>query len=175
MTVVHRLGTVTGERIVAVLDTSVLYGSTSRRALIEAVRQDRFDGVWSPHIIGELYRVLTIRWLRKNGFDAVSLGDLSRSAKDMMDVLLAALRLVDTGPQANESPILLDDVDDFHLLRAARLAEASHVVSRNTRDFPGANHQGRHVFENVEFIEYEPFLRLVGTDEPTLIACAMRT
>jgi hypothetical protein len=27
--------------------------------------------------------------------------------------LLAALRLVDTGPQANESPILLDDVDDF--------------------------------------------------------------
>jgi PIN domain len=153
--------------IVAVLDTSVLYGNTSRRALVEAIRQGRFDGVWSPHVIGELYRVLTIRWLRKNGFGAASLADLSRVSKDMMDVLLAALTLVDTGPTAHEPPITLSDADDFHLVRAARLAGAGFVVSANTNDFPPTNAQGRHVFQGIEFIECAPFLARLGTHETT--------
>jgi hypothetical protein len=157
-------GGVAAETIVAVLDTSVLYGNASRRALVDAIRQGRFDGVWSPHVIGELYRVLTIRWLRKHGFEAASLAELSRASKDMMDVLLAALRLVDTGPAADESFAVLDDADDYHLLRAARLAGASFVVSANTRDFPPKDARGRHVFEDIEFIECAPFLASIGAD-----------
>ncbi len=160
------------EPIVAVLDTSVLYGNSSRRALVEALRQGLFDGVWSPHIIGELYRVLTTRWLRQNGFDAVSLNSLSRSSKDMMDVLLAVLSLIDTSPMPDESPIVLSDAGDFHLIRAARLAGARYIVFRNTQDFPDMDADGRHVFDSVEFVEYEPFLRRLGTDEAALIAAA---
>jgi predicted nucleic acid-binding protein len=156
---------VAAEPIVAVLDTSVLYGHTSRRALVEAIRRGRFDGVWSPHVIGELYRVLTIRWLRTHGFDTTSLAELSRASKAMMDVLLVALRLVDTGPNAGEALTVLDDADDYHLIRAARLAGASFVVSANTRDFPPKNAQGRHVFEDIEFIECAPFLARIGAHE----------
>jgi predicted nucleic acid-binding protein len=156
-----------GEPVVAVLDTSVLYGNISRRALVEAIRQGRFDGVWSPHIIGELYRVLTIRWVRTHGFDAASLADLSRASKNMMDVLVSALQLVDTGPSADESLDALDDADDFHLIRAARRTGASFVVSANTHDFPSPNAQGRHVFEGVEFIECAPFLDRIGMTSPS--------
>jgi hypothetical protein len=156
---------VAADEIVAVLDTSVLYGNTSRRAPVEAIRQGRFDGVGSPHIIGELYRVLTIRWLRKRGFDAASLTDLSRASKDMMDVLVATLRLVDTGPAADEPLTVLDDADDFHLVRAARLAGAGFVVSANTRDFPPQDAQSRHVFEGIEFIECASFLDRIGANE----------
>ena len=153
--------------VVAVLDTSVLYGTTSRRALVEAIRQGRFDGVWSPHIIGELYRVLTIRWLRENGFDTRSLTDLSRASKDMMDVLLAALTLVDTSPTADEALVTMNDADDFHLVRAARLAGAGFVVSANTRDFPKRNARNQHVFDGIEFVECAPFLARLGADDTT--------
>jgi hypothetical protein len=156
---------VAAKTVVAVLDTSVLYGNASRRALVDAIRCGRFDGVWSPHVIGELYRVLTIRWLRTHGFATTSLAELSRASKDMMDVLLAALHLVDTSPSADEALTVLDDADDYHLVRAARLAGASFVVSANTRDFPPKNTEGRHVFEDIEFIECAPFLARIGANE----------
>ncbi|HEY0380771.1 MAG TPA: PIN domain-containing protein [Candidatus Elarobacter sp.] len=163
-------GRVPSNRTVAILDTDVLFGTKSRIALVEAVRQRRFDGVWSPHIIGELYRNLTIRWLRKHGFDSESLSKLSRASKAMMDVLLRALSLVDTGPTENEPLISLRDIDDFHLVRAARLSGARFVVSNNTRDFPPLDAAGKHTFEGVEFITYAGFLEELGTTETQLLS-----
>ena len=156
--------------IVAILDTDVLFGTTSRIALVEAARQGRFDGVWSPHIIGELYRNLTIRWLRKHGFDSESLAKLSRASKAMMDVLLRALSLVDTGPTEDEPPITLRDIDDLHLVRAARLSGAGFVVSNNTHDFPPPDASGKHIFEGTEFITYPELLDKLGVTETQLLS-----
>jgi len=57
------------KRFVAVIDVNVVYARKKMEAIIEAIRQDRLDGVWSPHIVGELYRILTVRWLQKRGAD----------------------------------------------------------------------------------------------------------
>jgi predicted nucleic acid-binding protein len=122
--------------------------------LIEAIRQGRFDGVWSPHIIGELYRILTVRWLQKYGADADSLKELSRSSKVLM-YLAATLRVVDTGPHEDEN---LPDPDDFHLIRAARLSHASFIVSENRADFPPLERDGRYRYDGVEYITYVDFL-----------------
>jgi hypothetical protein len=86
----------------------------------------------------------------------------------MMDVLSAALTLVDTSPTAGESLITMNDADDFHLVRAARLAGAGFVVSANTRDFPPPNARGQYLFEDTEFIEYGPFLARLNADDATV-------
>jgi len=153
---------VAGSVPVAVLDTSVLYGDSSRRELVAAIREGRFDGIWSPHVVAELNRALTVRWVQQNGFGNASLRRLSRAAKDMMDVLLSTLQLVDSNPVDGEEPILFDDVDDYHLIRAARLARATFVVSANTRDFPKRGRDGRRVLDGVEFIERAPFLSRIA-------------
>lgn len=130
--------------IVAVLDTSALYGSKNRRRLVALALQGAFVGVWSPHIIGELYRVLTERWTEKRGHSAASHDELSRSSKAMMEVLLAALVLQDTGPRDDKNiDENLKDSDDFHLLVAARRAHAAYIVSENTHDFPERDADGK--------------------------------
>ncbi len=144
--------------IVAVIDTSALYGDRSRRALVLAANEGLYEGVWSPHVIGELYRILTVRWIEKYGLNGDSKSRLSRKSKDMMDVLLAAFSLVDTGPLESEDPIAMRDPDDFHLVRAARFASAGCVVSENTRDFPPKDADGRHRFEGIEFLTVNDFL-----------------
>ena len=51
--------------VIAVLDACSLYGNANRRALVQAALDGTFDGILSAHVIGELYRILTIRWIRK--------------------------------------------------------------------------------------------------------------
>lgn len=144
---------------VAILDTSVLYGNGSRRAIVGACNDGLFEGVWSPHIIGELYRVLTLRWIEKTGLSKESLATLSRKSKDMMDVLTASFQLVNTAPIPNENPFDISDVDDYHLIRAARIARATHIVSNNTNDFPLVDETGRYRFEGIELITASDFLK----------------
>ncbi|MBV8642864.1 MAG: PIN domain-containing protein [Candidatus Eremiobacteraeota bacterium] len=157
MTVARHRGGVARSVPVAVLDTSVLYGEASRRQLVSAVNEGRFDGVWSPHVIAELNRVLTIRWLREHGSGVASLRDLSQSAKKMMAFLFVVLRLVDTS-RTDAPTIDLRDADDYHLVHAARLGRAAFVVSANTRDFPPPGRDGRRSYDGIEFIEPAPFL-----------------
>ena len=133
---------------------------------MQAALDGTFDGILSAHVIGELYRILTIRWIRKNGDGAESERELSRLSKDMMDVLLAAFTLVDTGPQEGEVAIALPDGDDYHLVRAARLASATHVVSENVRDFPPADGDGRHRYEGIEFLTAAQFFTALTVPKP---------
>jgi predicted nucleic acid-binding protein len=154
------------KRLVAVIDANVLYARKKREAIIEAIRQDRLDGVWSPHIVGELYRILTVRWLQKRGADEASLRELSRSSKALMELLVEVLQIVDTGPQEYEE---LPDPDDFHLIRAARLSNAGFVVSENTGDFPAIGSDGRHVYDGVEYLTYDALLSRLGVEEKALL------
>ncbi len=114
-------------------------------------------GVWSPHIIAELNRVLTLKWLDKNGDTAESRRKLSTSAKAMMDVLTKVFELVDTAPVDHEDAIEINDRDDRHLVRAARIAAARFVMSENTRDFPQSGADGRRLVEGIEFLTKADF------------------
>jgi predicted nucleic acid-binding protein len=150
--------------LVAVIDTNVLYGRKKRDVLMEAIREGRLDGIWSPHIIGELYRILTVRWLEKHGAERDSLRELSRASKALMELLATTLRVVDSGPHEDED---LPDPDDFHLIRAARLSRAGFVVSDNTKDFPRSDRDGRHVYDGVEYLTYSAFLSRIELQERT--------
>ncbi len=88
----------------------------------------------------------------------------------MMDLLLRALSLVDTGPAEDEPAIPLRDIDDFHLVRAARLSGAGFIVSNNTRDYPPLDARGKHTFEGVEFVTYAGFLDELGVTQTRLLS-----
>jgi predicted nucleic acid-binding protein len=142
---------------IAVVDTSALFGHHGRKAIVEACNAGILVAVWSPHIVAELNRVLAISWLEKYGSSKDSLNRMSRSSKDMMDVLTSVFEIVDTGPTEAETAIDIKDIDDRHLMRAARLASAAYIISENTRDFPPADGDGRYVLEGVEFLRPSTF------------------
>ncbi len=119
-------------------------------------------GIWSPHIIAELNRVLTLRWLDRNGDGVASRRALSEAAIAMMDVLTRAFELIDTAPVDGQMLIDIGDRSDHHLVHAARFAGAGFVVSDNTRDFPRAGSDGRHVTDDVEFLVLREFFRRFG-------------
>jgi putative PIN family toxin of toxin-antitoxin system len=126
---------VTDTRPRCIVDTSTLYGPTNRRAIVAAANEHRIEAYWSPPIIGELYRVLTVRWIQRSGADFMSLAKLSASSKRMMTILTDVFGIVNPKPPyvAWDGP---RDPDDNHLYCAATACSADFVVSENTTDFP---------------------------------------
>ncbi len=155
-------------RAVAVLDTSVLVPPRSRRELQVTAQVGLFVGYWSPWIIAELNRVLTWRWIQR-----ASPPDLSRAneqrcsvaAHIMMELLLATFQLVNPLPPYPPAWEQLADVWDHPVWAAAKACGAQYVVSENTRDYPPAQLDGRHVYEGIEYLSSTAFLHLLaGTD-----------
>jgi hypothetical protein len=143
----------------AVLDTSTLVPSGRRRSLQEASRSGAFIGIWSPWIIGELYRVLTWQWLeRTRDFSPANATDCSRSAKSMMTLLIATFETVSPVPPYAPAWPGFADVDDHPIWAAAVLGRAPYVVSENTRHFPPAGPDGRHSFQGIDYLTVEEFL-----------------
>lgn len=143
----------------AVLDTSALVPVGLRRDLHEAARRQAFVAIWSPWIIGELYRVLTWRWLaRTRDFSPASEAACSRSAKTMMALLIGTFEIV--APVAPYPPAwpTLSDSDDHPIWAAAVLGHAPYVVSENTRHFPPLGQDGRHRYQGVEYLTTRTFL-----------------
>ncbi|HEX6799069.1 MAG TPA: hypothetical protein VF116_15275 [Ktedonobacterales bacterium] len=48
---------------------------------------------------------------------------------------------------------------------AAKLTNAQYVISNNTRHFPPAQSDGRHVHEGIEYIGGDAFLALLAADD----------
>jgi predicted nucleic acid-binding protein len=144
----------------AVLDTSVLVPDRVRRALVAAARADQFEGIISPHIIGELYRVLTVIGIRRaRGFSPALGRQLSRDSKALMSILLNDFELWNTEPPYD--PPVTSDPDDHHLMLAARRAQAQFVVSNDDNNYPSADSMGLHVVDGIEFLSSNSFsLRL---------------
>jgi hypothetical protein len=151
----------------AVLDASVLVPETSRRELQQLAALGLYRAYWSPWIIAELNRVLTVRWLNETDGD-MSVGNLaamSRASKTMMAFLLQTLEVVN--PRVPYPPAWpgLEDIDDMPIWAAARAAEGRYVVSSNSHDFPPPDQVGRHRWEEVEYLSVEDFLkRVLGGD-----------
>lgn len=55
----------------------------------------------------------------------------------------------------------LEDIWDHPIWAAAVTGQAQYVVSDNTHDFPPAQPDGRHVYNNVEYISSTGFITLL--------------
>lgn len=155
-------------QIRAVVDTSSLVPATLRRDLQQAAQLGRFTAIWSPWIIAELNRVLVWRWINSPSPTRVR-GDLTRAneracsnaAKAMMQILLPTFELVAPLPPYPTPWTSLKDVWDHPIWAAAKISNAQHIISENTIDYPPLTAEGRHLYENVEFIGGKRFLALI--------------
>lgn len=139
------------------LDTSVLAPDSLRRRLVGAARADQFEGIISPHIIGELYRVVTIIRIKREGkIDKALERQLSQGSKALMSILLTNFELWNTEPPYD--PPVTPDPDDHHLLLAARRAQAGFVVSNDRKNYPPDDGSGRHIVDGIEYLNAEAFL-----------------
>jgi hypothetical protein len=146
-----------------VIDTSALVPSNPRRSLQQAARGRSFIAIWSPWIIGELYRVLTWQWLKRNpDFSTANETACSRSAKAMMALLIATFEIVAPVPPYPPAWDTLADIDGLPIYAAARLSGAQYVVSENTRDYPPPDAGGRHSYDGVEYLPAQRFLALLA-------------
>lgn len=151
----------------AVLDTSVLVPHHSREALQIAAQDGLYVALWSPWIIAELHRVLTWRWLKATGNDT-SIDNqrrCSRAAKAMMRILVPTFKLVDVRPPYPTAWDELNDEDDMPVWATAIIGKATHVVSNNTRHYPPRQADGRHVYQEVEYVGARDFLNLLYGEE----------
>ena len=143
----------------AVLDTSTLVPAGSRRLLHEAADAGLYTAIWSPWIIGELYRVLTWRWLdRTREYSSANETACSRSSKIMMALLISTFEIVAPVPPYPRAWDTLPDIDDHPIWAAARASGAQYVVSENTRHFPPPDATGLHLHEGVEYLRAGAFL-----------------
>lgn len=102
-------------------------------------------------------------WLRRTG-DDLSPGNqerCSRSAKAMMTIMLPTFTLVAPLPPYPPVWATLQDDWDRPIWAAAKESSAHYVISENTRDFPPAQADGRHIHEGIEYLVGRAFLILL--------------
>ena len=152
----------------AVIDTSSLVPTRMRRDLQQAAQLGAFTAIWSPWIIAELNRVLVWRWI-KDPTPSRAAGDLSdvnerrcsEAAKLMMQWLLPTFEVVSPVPPYPPAWDTLTDIWDHPIWAAAKLGKAQYVISENTHDYPPAQADGRHVYEEITYLGGEAFLALL--------------
>ncbi|HEY7835000.1 MAG TPA: PIN domain-containing protein [Ktedonobacterales bacterium] len=152
----------------AVVDTSSLVPSRLRRDLQQAAQLGAYTAIWSPWIIAELNRVLVWRWI-KSPAPGLSPGDLSdanerrcgAAAKQMMQWLLPTFEVFTPLPPYAPAWESLTDVWDHPIWAAAKLAQAHHVISENTHDYPPRQPDGHHRYEGIEYLSGTAFLALL--------------
>jgi hypothetical protein len=147
----------------AVIDTSSLYPAGLRRRLQQLAQDGAFEALWSPWIIAELNRVLVWDWLRRTGNDLSSGNQerCSRAAKAMMTIMLPTFTLVAPLPPYPPVWSTLQDEWDRPIWAAAKISGAHYVISENTRDFPPAHADERHIHEGIEYLTGRAFLLLL--------------
>ncbi len=145
----------------AVLDTNVLYSHARRVALVEFVRLERFEAIWSSWIVAELNRVLTWQWAERHGLGVETQRRASTEAKAMMTYLLAAFTLVDP-PFPHPVPWPdLTDLWDIPIYGTAVAAGATYVVTDNLRHSPSPESTtGRRLWNGIEYVTYREFMTL---------------
>jgi hypothetical protein len=100
--------------------------------LQQAAQLGAFVGIWSPWIIAELNRVLTWRWIAKNGAEDRSQRECSKSAQAMMEILLPSFELVPALPPYPPAWESLTDQWDIPFGQPPKRAERN-TLSRRTR------------------------------------------
>lgn len=145
---------------IAVLDTSVLVSNKNREHLVTAALEKLYTPIWSPWIVAELHRVMTWNWIRNKGLKEKE--QCSRRYKDMMSILMGVFRCVDPKPPWDRAWPQMIDEDDLPIWSTAIHVKAQYIVSENTRDFPPADSNDRHIWEGIEYIVVSEFLNRIG-------------
>jgi len=158
---------------VAVLDTSVFVPVWSRLILQRLAAEGRFQPVWSEWIIAETWRVLTLRWLGRNGPNSE---DMLAQAANRVWRLIAVMRLLSIREFVGPAPWPgLKDTDDEPIWATAVIAKARYVVSHNIGDFPPLV-DGRHVYGGTEYLTAVEFVEdVLGEDAATIYGVPLRS
>ncbi|MEM9284649.1 MAG: PIN domain-containing protein [Pseudomonadota bacterium] len=114
------------DRFVVVLDANVLYGQWKRDIMLRFGAAGLFRPRWSQQILGELERAL----LRNNPGKHES---ISRTIKRMCDAFPEADV---AGHECLIESFVLPDENDRHVLAAAVLSGAEHIITDNLKYFP---------------------------------------
>lgn len=114
------------DRFVVVLDANVLYPFRVRDVLLRYAEAGLFRARWSPQIIDE--------WDRSLLRDKPHLEDSVLSQKKAM--AKAFPEALVEGSEGLVETLQLPDPNDRHVLAAAILAGAQHIVTENLKDFP---------------------------------------
>ena len=146
------------------MDTSSLVPFTLRRDLQQAAQLGAFTALWSPWIVAELNRVLVWRWIERHGGDRSRASErrCGQAARAMMVLLLGTFELVDPTPPYPAAWEALSDEGDHPIWAAAVAGAARYVISENTRDYPPAQSDGRHIHAGIEYLGARAFLQLLA-------------
>jgi len=153
------------DKPIAVVDTSALVSASTRRRLILAAQENLCKLYWSPWIIAELTRVLTVHWIERHGTSKQSLITMSKASKTMMTWLTTFFDIADPKPPWEKAWPALSDADDLPIYTTASRIKANFVVSENTRDFPPLDKLGRHIWNGIEYIHPQEFLARLEFEE----------
>lgn len=85
------------------------------------------------------------------------------AAKTMMELMLPVFQVTIPVPPYPAAWSELADPWDLPIWGAAVASGAQYVVSENTRDFPPANADGRHVWNDIEYVTGREFLARLPT------------
>jgi len=152
----------------AVLDTSVLVPTWSRLLLstLAAARPILYTPIWCEWIIAEIWRVLTVRRLRRAPIiTAADERQLSTSANAMLTALLQVMTFESVVPPFDPAWPIASDANDLPIWSAAVRSGARFVVSHNLHDFPPRDVDGLCAYNGVEFITTANFVgEILGLD-----------
>ena len=142
----------------AVIDTSTLYSAGNRKAVTRLAAEGTLVAIWSPWIVAELVRILTLAWIERHGDSPVSRRRCSAAARVMMLAMEPNFLVV--APRLPYPPSWPDpDPGDEPIWAAARSAGANYVVSENHHDFPPRDASGQHIYDGIEYLGCAEFLR----------------
>lgn len=146
--------------ISALFDTNVLFGHECRKFIYDVAHEDLCECYWSPHIIGELYRTVTMTKLKKLGFEHAKI--LSESSKKMMDIMEPCFYCVSSYSNTDlELRHFLKDKDDFHLYQAATFKKIDYIVTNNGNDLEEVKfHLETKGIRIISFKEFEEIMNI---------------
>ena len=132
------------DRFVVLLDANVLYPFRKRDVLLRFYDAGLFRARWSDRILSE--------WSGKLLQDRPDLeGSIKSQQRKLRDVFPEAIV---SGFEYLEASLSLPDEQDHHVLAAAILCGAQHIVTDNIRDFPAKQLEPF----DIEAIEADEFL-----------------
>lgn len=114
------------DRFVVILDANVLYPFRMKDALLRFCEAGLFRARWSETIINEWKQSLISK--RPDFLDSIN------SQSDAMERAFPEACV--SGYEDLIDSIVLPDPDDRHVVAAAIIADAEHIITENLKDFP---------------------------------------
>ena len=147
---------------VVVLDACVLFPASLRDCLLYAAQADLYQVRWSELILAEVSKNLVAR---------------AQTTREKADKLLTTMQAAFPEAMVNQRTIiplietLTNDPKDRHVLAAAIVTQAQHIVTVNLTDFPPAS-LGPY---NITALSPDEFVSALYADAPDMMMEVIRT